>query len=192
MSSLPENTTYKNLSAAVQPMMKAVKNLSATMPSKKSVDVSQYNNLAGKVNGVRSSGQSPSTLGLGTVTTPYGGSTRYEKFHPGIDIANKMGTKIPSYTPGRVTAVVGGTHQGSKGYGNYVIVTDPEGNKHRYSHLNNAFVKIGDQINKGSVIGGMGNTGQTYSVSGGDASHLDYRIRDLYGKYVNPLKYINS
>jgi murein DD-endopeptidase MepM/ murein hydrolase activator NlpD len=51
---------------------------------------------------------------------------------------------------------------------------------------------VGQSVNKGQQIGSMGNTGQTYSLSGGTGSHLDYRIVDMYGKYVNPYKFISS
>ncbi len=129
---------------------------------------------------------------LGKITTRPGESTRYEKNHPGIDIANVIGTKLPAFTGGAVTGVKKGQHQGSPGYGNYVIITDKNGNKHRYSHLDNSLVKIGDKVKPGQIIGTMGNTGQTYSLSGGTGSHLDYRILNAYGKYVDPSVFINS
>lgn len=129
---------------------------------------------------------------LGTVTVKPGGSTRYEKVHPGIDIANAIGTQLPAFTGGAVTEVKTGQVQGSPAYGNYVIITDKDGNKHRYSHMSNSLVKVGDQVTEGQIIGGMGNTGQTYSLSGGDASHLDYRILNAYGKYVDPTGYVTA
>ena len=59
-----------------------------------------------------------------------------------------------------------------------------------YSHLNNSYVRVGQNITPGTIVGGMGNTGSTYSLHGGTGSHLDYRIKDLYGKYVNPSQYL--
>ena len=139
----------------------------------------------------------PSTLPtsikqLGNVTVRPGESTRFEKSHPGIDIANTIGTQLPAFTGGAVTAVQTGQRQGSPGYGNYVIITDKNGNKHRYSHLDGTTVKMGDQIQPGQSVGTMGNTGQTYSLSGGTGSHLDYRIQDAYGKYVDPDFYVRQ
>lgn len=135
----------------------------------------------------------PDMKNLGSVTTEWGDSTRYEKFHPAIDIANNIGTPIPAFASGTVTAVESGHKQGDKGYGNYVIITDANGDKHRYSHLNNSFVKIGQKINKGQQLGSMGNTGSTYSPSGkGTGSHLDYRIVDAYNKAVNPHAYLKN
>jgi len=128
--------------------------------------------------------------GLGTMTVPYGGSTKYEASHPGVDIANKIGTPIPSASSGTVTDVQSGFKQGSKGFGNYIIVTDEQGNKFRYSHLNQSYVSVGQKVQPGTKLGTMGNSGQTYSLHGGTGSHLDFRIVDAYGKYMDPSKYI--
>lgn len=135
----------------------------------------------------------PARTPLGNVTVRPGQSTRYERSHPGVDIANAIGTIIPAMTGGAVTAVKNGATQGSPGFGNYVIITDKEGNKHRYSHLNNSMVRVGENVEPGQPIAKMGNSGQAYSQSGeGDGAHLDYRIQDLYGKYVNPEFYIQK
>lgn len=143
---LPENTQYKSYSQALRAITsKGVRGVKS-LPSKKFVDTSRFSNLS---KNVKSS--------LGQVTVPYRGTTKYEQIHPGIDIANRMGTQIPSFSGGKVTNVVGGFKQGSPGFGNYVIITDNQGNQHRYSHLNNSYVKIGDPIRRGQVIGGMGN-----------------------------------
>jgi len=130
---------------------------------------------------------------LGVITTPYGGDTTQEKGSPGVDIANAIGTKIPSTTKGVVTDVSYGHQQGENNYGNYVIVTDPQGNKHRYSHLNKGYVQVGQQVTAGRPIGELGNTGAAYSASGlGDGANLDYRIVDHYGRYKNPMTYLKK
>jgi murein DD-endopeptidase MepM/ murein hydrolase activator NlpD len=184
---LSQNVGY---SSALKPLMNVAYNVGKTLPQpvfsgKKTVDPSKF---GGIVNTVKNVGKS--LLGLGTVTTPYQGSTKYEGVHPGIDIANKIGTPIPSNISGKVIASTSGAKQGSPGYGNYVIVQDKYGNQHRYSHLAKGFVKVGQQVLKGMPLGLMGNTGQSYSLSGGTGSHLDYRIRDAYGKYVSPYKFL--
>lgn len=128
----------------------------------------------------------------GTLTTPYGGQTRYEGVHPGVDLAAPIGSRVRAFTEGTVVGEELGKKQGDKGYGNYVVVKDPYGNLHRYSHLQNAWVKVGQKIFTGQDLGSMGASGSTYSQSGGTGSHLDYRISDAYGKYMNPSAYINS
>lgn len=194
---LKENTKYdynKTLAPAVQPITAAIdKMLGSTKPQAAS---SAVGNTFGAPIGQGTQtpkakvGEGQRYGNLGVVTVAPGGSTRYEKTHPGIDIANKIGTQIPTFTGGKVTAVKTGAKQGSPGYGNYVIVTDEEGNKHRYSHLQNSFVQVGQTVPKGAPLGTMGNTGQTYSTSGGTGSHLDYRIMDMYNKYMNPWNFL--
>lgn len=166
--------------------------------SPKSVDVGKFSNLSSTPPAPQSSnsqgfrGKEGQKIGnLGTLTVPYGGGTKFEKFHPGIDIGNVSGTKIPSFSPGKVTKVVSGKKHGDPGFGNFVVVTDASGAQHRYSHLQNSFVKVGQQVNRGQQIGSLGATGQTYSASGnGEGPHLDYRIKNAYGKYVNPFAYL--
>lgn len=130
---------------------------------------------------------------LGAVSVPYGGKTRYEKsFHKGIDFAKPIGTKVPSFTGGKVVEVVTGKKQGDAGYGNYVTVKDAYGNRYRYSHLNEAWVRVGDDVAPGLHVGSIGNTGSTYSVSGGSGAHLDFRVVDAYGRFVDPTATIRS
>ena len=130
---------------------------------------------------------------LGTLTTDWGDSTRYEKSHPGIDIANKKGTPVGSFVQGTVTNVITGKSHGQKGYGNQVEVTDQWGNKHRYSHLSQTYVKVGQKVGKDQAVGSMGDSGSTYSPSGtGTGTHLDYRIVNAFNKYINPHTYLKN
>ncbi|MCK5138419.1 MAG: M23 family metallopeptidase [Candidatus Heimdallarchaeota archaeon] len=189
--SLPENVGYSPFLKTMSETASNVgKSLGRRKRPSKAVDVSRFGGLTDAVKSRPAQVIPPSLKNLGAITTKYGGSTRYEKFHPGIDIANKIGTPIPAWTGGTVSEIATGKKQGDKGYGNYVMVTDNEGNKHRYSHLDDSYVKVGQQIAPGTVLGGMGATGSTYSLHGGTGSHLDYRIRDLYGRYVDPYKFI--
>lgn len=133
----------------------------------------------------------PQLTGLGKVTTPWGGDTRYEKFHPGIDIANNIGTPIKAPVSGQVVNAVGDKRQGDASYGNTVMIKDGKGQFHNFGHLNQTMVKKGQTIQQGQNLGTMGNTGAAYSPSGkGDGSHLDYRIVNAYGKYQNPEQYV--
>jgi len=129
----------------------------------------------------------------GTTTVPYGGQTKFEKFHPGVDVSAGMGSPIQAPMGGTVKQVVSGKKQGDPGYGNFVIVEDERGMKHRFSHLRDSFVKINEAIGPGQQIGTEGNTGSTYSLHGNSGAHLDFRIWDSFNKrYVNPLKYLTQ
>jgi len=134
----------------------------------------------------------PKLTKLGKVTTPWGGSTEYEKFHPGVDIANAPGTPIPAPVNGVVTKVVDGEQPGAQNYGNSVTIKTANNEIHKLSHLQKPMVKPGDTVQSGNNIGTMGNTGSAYSPSGGDASHLDYRIVSAFGRYKNPKRYLNK
>lgn len=120
----------------------------------------------------------------GVITTPFMGKTRDEPVHPGVDFANKSGTPIPAFSDGVITGV-GGKKDGS---GNVVMLKDKKGNVHQYGHLQKAAVKIGQMVRRGQRIASMGDSGNSYSPTGGDASHLDIRVASPDGKWKNPLK----
>jgi len=175
----------------LQGMSNAAFSLGNSLPKRKSPrDVGKF---SGVVNDVKSSVANSTSSGLGPVTVPYGGSTKYEKFHPGIDIAGPIGKELKPFTAGTVVDLRTGQIQDASkpSFGNYVIIKDSQGNNHRYSHLNKSFVKVGQQVTPDVSIGQYGNTGSTYSNSGGTGSHLDYRIKNAYGKYIDPSVYIN-
>lgn len=135
----------------------------------------------------------PNMTKLGKITTPYGGDTRYEQFHPGVDIANAKGTPIPAPVDGQVVRAVGDKVQGDASYGNSVMIKDADGNHHNLGHLDRTMVQPGQTIRRGTPIGTMGNTGAAYSPSGnGDGTHLDYRIVSAFGRYKNPQPYLKN
>ena len=130
---------------------------------------------------------------LGKMTVPYGGQTAYERFHPGVDIANAKGTPIPSMENGIVENTVTGKRQGDAGFGNTITVRTQNGDRHQFGHMGNVNVAPGQQVQKGQIIGDMSNSGSAYSPSGqGDGTHLDFRIVSAYNKYKNPMTYLRN
>lgn len=125
---------------------------------------------------------------IGNLTTPFGGSTRGEANHPGLDIANRPGTPVPAFESGVITAVGPTTN----GMGNVVTLKDVNGDTHQYGHLQGALVRPGTQVKKGQSIAKMGKTGNSYSPTGGDPTHLDIRIANAYGKFKNPMTYLRN
>ena len=90
---------------------------------------------------------------------------KMSSFHHGADWAGeKPGSKpdIQNITAGKV--VWAGN---AGGYGNTVIVQNPDGYTVQYAHLDSIDVKVGDQVPAGGKIGVMGSTG---NVTG---THLD-------------------
>ncbi|HEA46428.1 MAG TPA: M23 family metallopeptidase [Candidatus Pacearchaeota archaeon] len=122
------------------------------------------------------------------LTTPFMGSTRGEVKHPGIDLAAPSGTLIPAFADGTITSA----RPSSNGMGNVVTLRDEGGNNHQYGHLQGALVRPGMRVRKGQPIAKMGKSGNSYSPSGSDPSHLDIRIVSAYGRFKNPLTYLNS
>lgn len=190
-----QNPLYKS-------MTEAAYGLAKTLPSrsKKAVDVNRFKGIPAAVSkaGVAPTAATPASLkGLGTMTVPYKGSTRYEPGgkHMGVDIGAPKGTPIPAFTGGVVTDIR--TGQGwtpeTPSWGNYAVITTPTGEQVRYSHLNKSYVKLGAQVSPGQTIATVGGTGSTYSQHRpGPGYHLDLRIKDIYGKYMDPLIYLQQ
>lgn len=101
---------------------------------------------------------------------------KMSKFHYGTDWAGK----VPGSTPDIVNITSGKVvYTGNAGgYGNVVIVENPDGYKIQYGHLNSIDVKVGDIIPAGGKIGVMGSTG---NVTG---THLDLVVTKN-GKTLN-------
>jgi murein DD-endopeptidase MepM/ murein hydrolase activator NlpD len=97
--------------------------------------------------------------------------------HKGIDFTAPKGTSVYSTGDGRVTRVYR-----SASYGNVIFIDHGYGYETRYAHLNKFNVKRGDVVERGDIIGFVGNTGR----SAGD--HLHYEV--LYkGAHINPINF---
>lgn len=98
-------------------------------------------------------------------------------FHHGVDIAGaKPGDKPPILNVTGGTVVYAGN---AGGYGNTVIVKNPDGYIVQYAHLDSIGVKAGDQVPAGGQIGVMGGSGNVTGV------HLDMIVvKD--GKTLTP------
>lgn len=115
----------------------------------------------------------------GQVSSPYGLRWGGSDFHPGIDIANDMGTPIVATADGTVS--VAGWNSG--GYGNMVDIDHGNGIMTRYSHAMQVVVVPGQHVRRGQVIAYMGSTG--YSTG----PHVHYEVR-VNGSPVNPVGYL--
>lgn len=100
-------------------------------------------------------------------------------FHPGIDIANQIGTPIVATADG--TVVESGW---SSGYGKTVEIDHGNQITTLYGHNSQVVVKTGDNVKKGQLIAYVGNTG--YSTG----PHLHYEVR-INGTAVNPASFLN-
>jgi murein DD-endopeptidase MepM/ murein hydrolase activator NlpD len=100
-------------------------------------------------------------------------------FHYGIDMAALKGTPVYAVAPGKV---VEATYSPS-GYGNCIVIEHNKKYKTRYAHLDTMYVKQGQNVVAGSLIGKVGATG---AVRGKNASHLHFEVQ-VFGKRINPL-----
>jgi len=77
--------------------------------------------------------------------------------HMGVDISGNTGEHLKAFTDGTIESV-----GQQSGYGNYVNWIDSSGIAHFYAHMNKpAFVRKGQKVKKGTVLGELGNTGRS-------------------------------
>lgn len=112
----------------------------------------------------------------GPITSGFG--PRWGRMHEGIDISGGSGTPIAAAASG--TVIVAGWNGG---YGNLVVVDHGGGLSTAYAHLSSIAVSAGQGVGQGTVVGGMGTTGNSTGV------HLHFEVR-AGGAAVNPLGYL--
>ena len=113
--------------------------------------------------------------GYGRRSDPFTGQT---SFHPGIDISAPPGTEIKAPADGVVVSV------GRRGaYGKAIVLDHGFDIVTRYGHMKEYNVSPGQRVQRGDVIGFVGNTGRS------NAPHVHYEVwvRD---KLQNPVHYI--
>lgn len=99
--------------------------------------------------------------------------------HTGVDIDGDYSNATYAVADGVVTQA--GWNNG--GYGLMILIDHQNGIKTRYAHHSKLFVKAGDVVKRGQVIGMVGTTGRS------TGTHLHFEVY-VNGKRVNPLAYI--
>lgn len=99
-------------------------------------------------------------------------------FHAGIDIAVPYGSAVHVTADGIV--VFAGTMDG---YGRTVIVKHGHGVETLYAHLSGLAVAVGQPLDRGEVVGYVGETGWA------TGPHLHYEVR-IHKAPVNPYSYL--
>jgi murein DD-endopeptidase MepM/ murein hydrolase activator NlpD len=94
--------------------------------------------------------------------------------HNAVDLADVLGTPIDAAATGDVIVSRMGGWNG--GYGNYIVISHPNGTQTLYAHLSKIIVEDGWHVVQGQQIGNMGSTGKS------TGSHLHFEIRGA----VNP------
>jgi hypothetical protein len=100
------------------------------------------------------------------------------KFHNGMDFTAPAGTEV--YATGNGTVIAALSSQ--RGLGKHIIIDHGFGYTSVYAHLSNFNVRVHQKVQRGDVIGYVGNTGTSV------ANHLHYEIK-LNGENVDPVNY---
>ncbi len=109
----------------------------------------------------------------------YISGNNYGPGHRAIDIGAGLGSQLFASDSGIV--VYAGWLDG--GYGNFVVIDHGNGFQTLYEHLENIYVRCGDNVLQGAVIGTAGSTGNS------TGPHLHFEIR-YGGTQVNPWDYL--
>ncbi|SDE50874.1 hypothetical protein SPACI_017690 [Sporomusa acidovorans DSM 3132] len=115
------------------------------------------------------------TSGFGWRSSPWGDGS---EMHPGIDIANSIGSPIFATADG---VVVQSGWAG--GYGNIVHIDHGNGIETIYGHNSRVSVSVGQSVKKGQIIAYSGNTGR----STGPHAHYEVRVN---GTAVDPIRFL--
>jgi murein DD-endopeptidase MepM/ murein hydrolase activator NlpD len=99
-------------------------------------------------------------------------------FHSGVDIGSSYGHRIIAPADGVVTLT-----DTMGGYGKTIIINHGNGISTRYGHLSGFAVTAGQRVQRGDLIGYVGESGR----STGPHLHYEVRINDTP---VNPYKYL--
>ena len=102
--------------------------------------------------------------------------------HKGVDMSTDYGVPVYATGDGVVEKVDMGKRR--RGYGRQILIDHKFGYKTRYAHLQKMFVKPGEKVQRGQLIGEVGSSG------GSTGPHLHYEV--IYRKrQVNPVNYFN-
>ncbi|MEG0615132.1 MAG: peptidoglycan DD-metalloendopeptidase family protein, partial [Oscillospiraceae bacterium] len=100
--------------------------------------------------------------------------------HKGVDIVAPKGTGIYAAESGTVIL-----SQWYYGYGYCIKIQHSDGNVTLYGHQSKLIAKVGQQVDRGELIGLVGNTGDS------DGNHCHFEIM-RNGSYMNPSKFIGG
>jgi murein DD-endopeptidase MepM/ murein hydrolase activator NlpD len=92
--------------------------------------------------------------------------TKKKRMHEGIDFAARVGKPIYAVGNGKIVSV----RISKRGYGKHVTISHGFGFKTLYGHMNDIYVKKGDIVRRGQIIGTVGNTGSS------TGPHLHYEV----------------
>lgn len=192
MPDLPQQQTYKSPTETAFALGKSLPSRGAPKrrESLPNIPMQQAAPGRGATPGPAQEGSPLALLqGLGTQTTKFGGSTRYEPggTHQGEDWAGPS-QDLPALMGGKI--VESGT---APGFGNTMVIQTPSGDFMRYSHLSQRFLPVDTEVARGDIFARTGQSGSVYSrYPGGDPTHLDIRIYNKAKEFFSPTEYLSN
>jgi murein DD-endopeptidase MepM/ murein hydrolase activator NlpD len=129
--------------------------------------------------GVPVIGQYMLSSGFGERIDPF---TSQPSFHPGVDIVSELGTPVVAAAKGKVTKI--NLSNDKSGYGNYIEVSHSNQLTTLYGHLSEILVKENQVLQRGEIIGLVGDTGRS------TGPHLHFEVQ-IDGKAVDPMAIIS-
>jgi murein DD-endopeptidase MepM/ murein hydrolase activator NlpD len=116
---------------------------------------------------------------VAVVSSPFG-ARRHGSWHTGLDLRAPKGTPVWATADGTVVVA---EREGA--YGRTVVVDHGSGYTTRYAHLRRIKVERGERVQRGEVLGTVGESGNA------DGVHLHYEVlRD--GRPVDPRPYLGG
>lgn len=137
------------------------------------------------------------TGAYGWITLPDG--TLYN--HKGIDLGwrtDEEQNKVFANCWGTVIKTLDGLEKGDStggGWGNYVLIKHPNGMCSRYAHLQKGLkVSVGTEVDESSVLGIMGNSGDTSGTGKYDGRHLHFEVQtnESSDSRIDPTPYLRT
>lgn len=119
------------------------------------------------------------------VITSAFGVSRGSTWHKGVDMVSQGSKHIYPINNGVVVT----NSYDTGGYGNYVVVNHGNGYWSLYAHMKTVYVKQGQSVNKNTIIGVEGSTGNS------TGSHLHLEVRkgnNSSANVINPITFLNS
>ncbi len=102
---------------------------------------------------------------------PISGGSRTTGIHGNnaVDLATGHGSSIVAAAGGRVIISKLGGYNG--GYGNYLVISHPNGTQTLYAHNSDNLVSVGETVKQGQVIARVGSTGKS------TGPHVHFEVR---------------
>ncbi len=107
-------------------------------------------------------------------------SQTFWAFHPGIDMAGRLGEPVHPMMNGKVIKVL----RQKWDYGNHIIVAHANGLESLYAHLSKIEVVEGQDVTTATEIGLLGSTGRS------TGPHLHFEIHES-GRAINPKTFLD-